>query len=102
MLFVYTTFRNHEAAQKAAHALVERKLAVGVNTWPISAHFGSAGECKETEGTAALVRTFETKLPEVENLIAEFSPGGVPMVAAFAVWRINRLYKEWLMKQGFE
>ena len=102
MLFVYTTYRDAESANALSRKLIDQKLAVGVNYWPVHSMMGLKGECREAEGVAVLIRTFETKLPQVEDLISSDFPDGIPVVATFAVWRINRPYKEWLMKQGFE
>ncbi len=85
-----------EGAKKLSHALIDQKLSIGVNMWPMYSMFPSKGECKEGDGVALLIRTIENKLPAVEDAINAATEGGIAMAASFEVWRISRAYKEWM------
>ena len=70
MIFIYTNYKTVEDTKKMAHVLIEKRLASGVNMWPVHSIFGVRGECKEAEGYLLMIRTNEGKMQEIEELIA--------------------------------
>ena len=96
MIFIYTTYKELESAKAISRKIIEKRLAAGVNIWPIYALMGVRGECKEGEGYGLLIRTVDTKIQEIEDMIAGNHPGGIPMIASFDTHRINRAYKDWM------
>lgn len=99
MVFIYTTCQNSEEARKIGRIIVEKKLAGCVNIWPIeSIYFSSNEGVKEDDEAVLLIKTIESKVSEIENLILKNHTYSTPIVAVIDIHRVNREYKEWLMK----
>ncbi|MBI5733187.1 divalent-cation tolerance protein CutA [Candidatus Jorgensenbacteria bacterium] len=98
MIFIYTTSPNLEEAKKLAEVIIDKKLASAVNLWPTQSIYMWKGEKREGEGAVLFIRTLESKLQEIEDLIGTHNMHGIPCVAAVDVRRINRHYKEHLVE----
>ena len=98
MVFVYTTCRDIDEAKKISRLLVEQRLASCCNFWQINSVYSWEGAIKDDQETALLVKTLEIKLPDIENLILSNHSYSVPIIAAIDVKRINRAYKEWMVR----
>lgn len=97
MVFIYTTCQNSEEARKIGKILVEKRLAGCVNVWPIESIYFWEGEIKEDDEAVLLIKTVESKVTEIENLILQNHSYATPIIAVINIHRINREYKEWLM-----
>lgn len=97
MVFIYTTCGNPREARKLGGMLVEKKLAGCVNIWPIESIYAWKGEIKEDDEAVLLIKTIESKVAEIENLILKNHSYSTPIIATIDLHRINREYKEWLM-----
>jgi uncharacterized protein involved in tolerance to divalent cations len=94
MILVYTTCKDGEEAKAIGRLMIEARLAVSVNMWPIEALYGGADGVGETTGYAVLIQTLETKLQAIEDLVTEHRPHATPFIGAVNVSRINRAFKE--------
>lgn len=97
MVFIYTTCQNSEEARKIGKIVVEKKLAGCVNIWPIESIYFWEDEIKEDDEAVLLIKTVESKVSEIENLILQNHSYSTPIIAVINIHRINREYKEWLM-----
>ena len=97
MVFLYITCKDAAEAKHIGHALVKSKAAGCVNIAPIHSIFRENGETKEVTEASLLVKTVDAKVQQVENLVRELHSYKVPCIAAFALHRLNREYKEWLV-----
>lgn len=98
MIFIHTTCRDIEEAQKLADLIVEKEVGACVDFWPISSCYNFEGEkiCKTR--AKLLITTFESKLDAITKLISEHHSYTIPLIAGVDVRRINRPYKEWMME----
>ena len=94
MILIYTTCPNMDEAKRIGKVIINRRLASAVNAWPAHSAFCWKDEFREGEGAVVLIRTLEKKLQEIEDLLAAELKGGIPCIASFNVYRINRPYKE--------
>ena len=99
MIFVYITFRDKEEAQKVGKALLERKAAGCVNIWSSYSMFQEEGSLKGVNEVSMIVKTIDSKIQDVEDIVRELHSYKVPCIAAFSLHRLNREYKDWLMSQ---
>ena len=96
MVLIYTTCRDIDEAKKIGELLVKNGLAACINTWTIESCYMWEGAMKcETEG-ALFIKTLESKVPDVENLIEQNHSYATPFIGAIEVKRLNRAYKEWM------
>jgi periplasmic divalent cation tolerance protein len=96
MVLIYTTCRDEESARKFAGVVIEKKLASCVNIWRIGSIYRWEGQLKEEKEVAVLIKTLETKVQKIEDLISSNHEYAVPFVGTLNVFRINRGYKEWM------
>ena len=96
MVLIYTTCRDTEEAKRIGKLLVERGLAACINVWPIESMYMWEGELKDDVEAGLFVKTLESKIQDVEDLIAENHTYATPFIGAMDVRRINRAYKEWM------
>lgn len=96
MVFIYSTCRDVEEARKLSKLFVEKKIAACVNMWPIESCYTWEGAMKCEAEYALLIKTNESKIQDIEDLIHQNHSYSTPIVAAVDVKRINRAYREWM------
>jgi len=87
MKLYYVTLNSAEEARQIGHALLEKKLAVCVNWFPITCAYRWQGEIVEEPEVVLIVKTLDGYQSDIEreirqhitytNLIAELSPTSV-------------------------
>lgn len=97
MVFLYVTCKNSEEAQKIGHALIEKRIAGWVNSSAINSIYRENGEIKESAGISLIVKTVESKVQDVEDVVRALQSHKVPCIASFSLYRLNREYKDWLI-----
>ncbi|PIR86938.1 MAG: divalent-cation tolerance protein CutA [Candidatus Harrisonbacteria bacterium CG10_big_fil_rev_8_21_14_0_10_49_15] len=98
MILIYTTHKNTEAAVNIGDLLIKDKLAACVNIWPIQSIYRDGDEIKSHLEAAMLIKTFEQKLQQIEEVIEKNHPDKTPFIGAVDVRRFNRSYREWMME----
>jgi periplasmic divalent cation tolerance protein len=96
MVFLYVTCKNIEEARRISRELVRKKAAGCVNIMPINSIYKDGDDLRETEETAMIVKTIDSKVQEAEDIVRSIHSYKVPCIASFALHRLNREYKEWL------
>ncbi len=96
MVLIYTTCKNEEEGKKLAKLIIEHHMASCVNVWPIQSVYRWEGEIKEDQEAGVLVKTLESKLQPIEDLIMQNHAYVTPFIGAVDVRRINHAYKEWM------
>lgn len=96
MVFIYSTCRDAEEARKLSKVFVEKKIAACVNMWPIESCYTWEGAMKCENEYALLIKTNESKIQDIEDIIHQNHSYSTPIVAAVDVKRINRPYREWM------
>ena len=87
-----------DEAKRIAKLLIDHKTAACVQFWEVGSMYTWKGEFKAVREVALLMKTFEPKLPEIEELISANHSYSTPEVAAVDVRRISRPYKEWMQE----
>lgn len=99
MILIYTTCRDTAEAAKIGQLLVETKVAVCVNLWPIQSIWaGDEGKPVSEREAVLIVKTNEQKVQEVENLILKNHTYATPFIGVINLHRVNHEYKEWMQK----
>ena len=97
MILIYTTCRDTTEAVKIGQLIIEQKMAIAVNLWPIQSLRASDDGTAVSEREAILiVKTNEQKVQDVENLILQNHTYAVPFIGVVNLHRVNREYKEWM------
>ncbi len=96
MVLVYTTCKNTEEAVKLGKFILDRKLASCVNLWPIQSMYYEKDVLQNHLETAMFIKTLESHLAEIEELIEQNHSYAIPFIGAIEVRRFNRKYREWM------
>lgn len=96
MVFLYITCKNHDEAKRIGRQLIKQRAAGCVNILPIASLYSDKDQIIETEEVAMIVKTIDSKIQEVEYLVRQMHGYKTPCIAAFALHRLNREFKEWL------
>ncbi|MDP3975074.1 MAG: divalent-cation tolerance protein CutA [Candidatus Jorgensenbacteria bacterium] len=96
MVFIYTTCRDEEEGKKISELIVSRHLAACVDMWPIDSCYIWENALKCEKEYAVLVKTNETKVQDIEDLVSKNHSYSTPFIATVDVRRLNREYKEWM------
>lgn len=99
MVFLYITCKDAAEAKKIGRTLVERKIAGCVNIAPIESIYREDGATREVSEVSLFVKTIDSKVQEVEDTVRALHSYEVPCIASFALHRLNREYKDWLVGQ---
>ena len=97
MVFLYVTTRNMEEAKGIAQTLIRDKAAGWVNISPVNSMYREGDEVKERDGAALIVKTIESKVQDVEDIVRAAHKNRIHCVASFTLYRLNREYKDWLI-----
>ena len=97
MVFLYITCKDVAEARTIGQALIKAKAAGCVNIVPIQSLYREEGDVKEVAEASLLVKTVDSKVQQVEDIVRGLHSYQVPCIASFALHRLNREYKEWLV-----
>lgn len=96
-LVVFSTFGDAEIARKAAHALVEEKLAACANILPqIESIYHWLGKIESNTETLVLFKTTREKYPAFEQRLRALHPYEVPEIVALELTAGLPAYLDWI------
>jgi periplasmic divalent cation tolerance protein len=98
MVFIYTSCRNSEEAKGIGRQIIERRLAACVHIAPIDSIYWWDGKVTEDTEAVLLVKTNESKVQDIEDLILRSHTYSTPFIGVLDVRRVNREYKEWMSR----
>ena len=98
MMIVFTSCANMEEARKLAQLIIDQRLAACVQFHEVGSMYTWKGELKAVKETLMVIKTLESKLQHIEDVISANHSYSVPEIAAVDVRRINRPYKEWMQE----
>jgi periplasmic divalent cation tolerance protein len=99
MIFIYTSCATSDEAKRIGKLIIDQKLGVCVDSWPVNSMYNWKGEFIEMPHIMLMISTFESKLELVNDLISKTHSYSTPLIAGVDVCRINRAYKEWMMSE---
>ncbi|MEZ4200699.1 MAG: divalent-cation tolerance protein CutA [Candidatus Paceibacterota bacterium] len=95
MIFLYTTHKNKEEAEKITSLLLEKRLIACVNYFPIEACLIWQGQKTSENEVVALYKTSTTKAVTAEQVILEHHPYEVPCIIHIEA-KANASYEDWV------
>jgi periplasmic divalent cation tolerance protein len=97
VLLVLTNMPDAQSAQAMARQLVEQKLVACVNCLPgVRSVYRWQGAVEEAEEITLLMKTTQTRYPELENAIRHIHPYEVPEIIAMPVNAGWKPYLDWV------
>ncbi len=96
MVFIYANCKNTEDARKIATEFINNRMAAGVDIFPIYSIFREEGEVRGRNAATLVIKTEESKIQEIGDMLHAAYPEAAPHIISFAPFRINPETKEWL------
>lgn len=97
MVFLYITCSSIDEGKRIGAELVRERVAGWVNVSPAQSVYRENGEVKTVDGATIVVKTIESKVQSVEDVVRKLHSHNVPCIASFTLYRLNREYKDWLI-----
>lgn len=94
-VLVSVTFPNLSAARRTAKILLEEKLAVCLNLFPVESHYLWRGKIERAKEVLLFIKTTQKHGSRVEKEILKNHPYEVPCVEAWPL-RVNVGCRKWL------
>jgi periplasmic divalent cation tolerance protein len=99
-VFVYTTYPSIVEAERAGHALVERRLCACVNILPgmISLYWWQ-GAVERGEEAVMIIKTRAALAERVSSAVKEMHSYTTPAILVIPLESVDRGYLDWLMAE---
>lgn len=98
MKMYYVTLNNDDEAKSISFDLLEKKLAICTNWFPISCAYRWEGELKHESEYVLIIKTNENKREEIENVIAQHIDY-MNYIAEIDVNSVNAPYLNWVNRE---
>jgi periplasmic divalent cation tolerance protein len=98
MIFVYITNPNKKTAHRIGKYLVEQRLCVCVNIFPIESYYWWRGKIEKAKEWVIIGKTLEKKYEKIKKEIKNIHPYKVPCILKIKV-SANKEYLSWLNKE---
>ncbi|MBW4631926.1 MAG: divalent-cation tolerance protein CutA [Iphinoe sp. HA4291-MV1] len=95
MKIYYVTLNTSEEARKISRELLEKKLAVCVNWFPITCVYSWKGEITEEPEVVLIVKTQDDYREEVEQIIVQ-NISYTNFIAEISPTNVNQGFLDWL------
>jgi periplasmic divalent cation tolerance protein len=99
-ILIFCTCSSPEEARRIARTLVEERLAACANIIPgVQSIFRWEGKIDEAEEIQLLIKSIESRYPELQKRIAELHSYDTPEIFAVPMMAISDKYHAWLRAQ---
>jgi periplasmic divalent cation tolerance protein len=95
MKLFYVTLNTEEEVKKISLDLLERRVAVCTNWWPINCLYRWEGEIKQEQEFVMIVKTQEDKREEIEKILSSHITY-TNFIAEIDVNSVNEKFASWL------
>ena len=95
MKIFYITLNSNDDAKKISKILLENRIAVCTNWFPIQCAYRWQGEIKQGEEVVLIVKTTENRRADIEKVIASHI-GYTNFIAELNVQSVNEPFAAWL------
>lgn len=95
-IFVYTTFPQEGEAKKIARKLLEERLCVCVNIFPLHSLYLWEGKIEKNREWGAIIKTKKNLYPSLEKYLSTLHPYQVPAILGWEIKKIASPYQKWM------
>ena len=99
-VFVYTTYPSVVEAEQAGRAIVERRLAAGVNILPgMISHYWWQGALERGEEVVMIIKTRASLAEAVRQAVKEMHSYTTPAILVIPLESVDHAYLNWIMAE---
>jgi periplasmic divalent cation tolerance protein len=97
MIFIYVTYPNFKTARKIIRALLEKRLVICANVFPVSSIYRWEGKIEESKETVSILKTTKSNWEKVKREIAKIHPYKIPCIVKIEA-EADKKYMNWILK----
>jgi len=97
---VYITFPSKKEAKRLAKILINKKVAVCCNIFPIESNYWWKGKIEDGKEFVLIAKTLNKKVKQLKEIVKEEHPSTIPFIGVLDA-EVNEEYFEW-MKEGLK
>lgn len=99
-VLVYTTWPSIVEAEQAGRAIVERRLAAGVNVLPgMVSHYWWQGKIERAAETMMIVKTRSGLVDPLRKAVKELHTYSTPSIMVLPVAEVDSDYHAWIIQE---
>jgi periplasmic divalent cation tolerance protein len=91
---VYITFPSEEEAERVAKELLERKIIVCSNIFPVKSLYWWKGKIEKANEFVLIAKTLRKNVKRLEMFVKKMHPYTTPFIGVFNI-KVNKEYFEW-------
>jgi periplasmic divalent cation tolerance protein len=100
VVLVYAVYPSVAEAERAGRAMVERRLAAGVNIFPgMVSHFWWEGIIARSEEVAMILKTRESLSEALTTAIREMHSYSTPAIVTVPIQHADAGYQAWIVEE---
>lgn len=100
MITVYITFQDMAEAKKIAGRLLQKKLIVCANMFPVESMFKWKGKIERDSEVAMLCKTGKGNFGRIEEEVKKLHSYELPCIVAFEWHDSNKDFSKWVKSGG--
>jgi periplasmic divalent cation tolerance protein len=99
-VFVYTTYPSIVEAEKAGHALVERRLCACVNIYPgMISYYWWQGAVERGEEAVMIIKTRASLAEAVRQAVKDMHSYTTPAILVIPLESVDQAYLAWMLAE---
>ncbi len=99
MIFIFTTFPNKAQAVKIGKTLLDKKLAVCWNLFPVDSNYRWKDKIVKDKELLMIIKTKDSNFSKIESFIQKNHSYEVPEIVAVKAEKVSKPYLKWLMEE---
>lgn len=96
MILIFVSFESKEDADKAAHYLIDNRLAACVEIFPVKNYYIWGGEKQKNDEFTGIIKTDDGYFEKIEKVLKEILPYEIPQIIEIKATNVNEDYMAWL------
>lgn len=99
MILIFVTYPNKAEAVKIGNALLNKKLAVCWNLFPVESNYRWKDKVVKDKELLMIIKTKDSNFSKIEALIRQNHSYEIPETVAVKAEKISKPYLKWLMEE---
>jgi periplasmic divalent cation tolerance protein len=99
MILILVTFPNKAEAVKIGDMILDKKLAVCWNLFPVDSNYRWKGKIAKDQELLMIIKTKDENFEKVEDFIKNSHSYKIPEIVGVKAEKVSKPYLNWLMEE---
>lgn len=99
MILIFITFPGKTEAVKIGNAILDQKLAVCWNLFPVDSKYRWKGKIAKDKEHLMILKTEDGNFPKVEAFVKKNHSYDIPEIVSIKAEKVSKPYLKWLMEE---